>query len=218
MNFQILAITVQEGGKLVTELIKTRPRRRAVAVDMPSLETSPEAQLESVEESKASSIEAGCVPCSVNHFSTCSGLMAEALRFGRKEGINSDEVISRVNLCLDELNSLERVDLRPELIVNLPKWEKELANKALSESRNARHNLEGISTTEDLEKVTANIQSTRQSIGREWFKQRLARMSPEEKQEVASKVIEKLETETDSRTKKELEDFRAMKEASRIKG
>lgn len=192
MKPEIVAVIFQEGGKLITELIRNRPPKQArIMKEQPSQITEETI----IGEGKASSIEAGCIPCSVGHFSTCSGLMAEALRFGRKEGVNSNEVISRLNLCLDELNSLERVDLRPELIVNLPEWEKELANKALSESRNVRHKLEGLSTTEDLEKVAADIQSTRQSIGREWFKQRLAKMPKAEKAKLAEKAIEKLEEE-----------------------
>lgn len=193
MNREIVAVILQEGGKFITELIKTRSFKR-VTVTGPQTVIVGEHQ-EIAEADKASSIEAGCVPCAIGHLGTCSGSMAEALRFGRKEGIASNEVISRINLCLDELNIMERIDLRPELIANLPKWERELANKALSESRSARHRLEGISTTDDLEQVAADIQSARQSIGKDWFKQRLANMSPEEKKRVAEKAIEKMEEE-----------------------
>lgn len=192
MNVGIVAIILQEGGKLISELIRNRPRKQAEApvyspVIVETEITEPEA--------KATSVEAGCVPCAIGHLGTCSGLMAESLRFGREEGIGSDEVISRVNLCLDELNSMERVDLRPEMIAGLPEWEKELANKALSESRSARHKLEGISTIGDLEKVAADIQTGRQSIGKSWFKQKLAKMPKEEKAKIAEKAIEKLEEE-----------------------
>ncbi|GAI46747.1 unnamed protein product, partial [marine sediment metagenome] len=68
------------------------------------------------------------------------------------------------------------VDLRPELVLNLPDWEKELADKALVGSRNTRHGLEGLTTVADLEKVAAVTQNTRNEVGRKWFKERLSRM------------------------------------------
>jgi len=133
--------------------------------------------------------------CAIGHLGTCSGLLAESLRFGRKDGIDSGEVIDRANLCLDELNAMERVDLRPELIVGLPEWEKKLANQALDESRAVRHSLEGLSTVEELEKVAARVQTARQEIGRNWFKEKLTKMPKEEKSELVEKTIEKLEGE-----------------------
>lgn len=129
---------------------------------------------------KATAVATGCVPCSIGHLGTCSGLLNEAMRFARKDGIQSEEVIERVNMCMDELNSLERVDLRPELIVSLPEWEKTLAEKALNLSRTLRHNLEQLSNVSTLEKVSAETQATRQEIGKAWFKERLGRMTPEQ--------------------------------------
>lgn len=133
--------------------------------------------------------------CAIGHFGTCSGLLNEAMRFAKKDGVGSSEVIDRVNMCLDELNAMERVDLRPELITDLPDWEKELANRALTASRATRHGLEGLTTGNDLEKVAASTQTARTQIGRGWFKERLARMPKEEKEKLAEKAIEKLEGE-----------------------
>lgn len=189
MNKQIIALVFQEGGKLLSELIRNRPRRATVVESQPPAETSETA------ENQATSIEQGCVPCAIGHFGTCTGLLNEAMRFAKKDGIESAEVIDRVNICLDELNAMERVDLRPELITDLPEWEKELANEALVESRATRHGLEGISTVGDLENVAANTQSARQKIGRTWFQRRLKTMSKEEKGEIAEKAIEKIEKE-----------------------
>lgn len=196
MKSEVIAVIVQEGSRFISELIRTRPRKvvsltQQAAIILP--EEPPGDLEETPQENKATAVATGCLPCSLGHLGTCSGLMAESLRFGRKDGIQSDEVISRINLCLDELNSLERVDLRPEQMINLPDGEKELANKALLESRNARHQLESISTVEELERVAADIQSARQSIGQEWFKQRLAKMPKEEKAKLAQKAIERLE-------------------------
>lgn len=190
MNTQIVAIVFQEGGRLLSELIRTRPRR--TAVEHPPIITTPVEPPEIAEESKASSIEAGCVPCAIGHFGTCTGLLNEAMRFAKKDGVGSSEVIDRVNMCLDELNSMERVDLRAELIVDLPEWEKGLADKALIASRTTRHGLESITTVATLEKVTANTQTARQEIGRAWFKKRLAEMPEEAKAEIEKQVKEKL--------------------------
>lgn len=122
--------------------------------------------------SEARDIATGCLPCALGHFGTCSGLLNEAMRFARKDGLNSNEVIDRVNMCLDELNAMERVDLRPELIANLPQEEKGIANRALSESRGLRHQLEGMSSVEELEQSAAQTQTTRKEIGRAWFNYR----------------------------------------------
>ena len=122
---------------------------------------------------KARAIATGCVPCAIGHFGTCTGLLNEAMRFAKKDGIISDEVLDRVSMCLDELNAMERVDLRSELIVDLPVWEKELANKALTGSRDLRHSLEGLSDVDDLERVVATTQTKKNDISRGWFKHRL---------------------------------------------
>jgi hypothetical protein len=140
---------------------------------------------------KATTAATGCVPCSIGHLGTCSGLLNEAMRFARNDGVGSDEVIKRVNICLDELNALERVDLRPELIHGLPDWEKTLAEQALELSRAVRHGLESLSTIPELEGIAAKTQGTRQEIGKNWFRERLRRMTPEQRQQVEQKLQEK---------------------------
>ena len=194
MDRQTIALIFQEGGRFITELIRTRPFKRPETVRPVIVEEQPPKVAETItEEEKASSIEAGCVPCAIGHFGTCSGLLNEAMRFAKKDGVGSSEVIDRVNMCLDELNAMERVDLRPEMITDLPDWEKELANGALTASRATRHGLEGLTDGNDLEKVAASTQTARTEIGRKWFKERMARMPKEEKEKLAEKAIEKLE-------------------------
>lgn len=178
-------------GKSASTTIQEPPRAPETQIEAPSKEKP----MITTQEEKASSIEAGCIPCAIGHFGTCSGLLNEAVRFAKKDGVGSSEVIDRVNMCLDELNAMERVDLRPEMIIDLPDWEKELANRSLTASRSTRHGLEGLTTGDDLEKVAANTQKARAEIGRKWFKERLARMPKEEKAKLAEKAIEKLEEE-----------------------
>jgi len=145
-------------------------------------------------ESKATSIATGCVACATGHLATCSGILNESMRFAHgKEGLASPEVVDRIGMCLDELNAMERVDLRPEMTVQLTGWEKDLANKTLDESRQIRHALEGIQDINSLEQVAAKTQTVRKEIGRAWFQNKLNAMSPEDKEEVKRRVIAKIE-------------------------
>ena len=203
MDRQTIAMICQEGGKFITELIRTRPFKRpetvrpAAIAEIEEEESPPEVAeaTTTTKEGKASGIVAGCVPCAIGHLGTCSGLTNEAVRFAKTDGVQSGEVLDRVNMCLDELNAMERVDLRPEMIVTLPSWEKALANQALVASRSVRHDLEGLNSADGLERAAANIQTIRTEIGRSWFKERLARMPKGEKVKLAEKAIGKLEEE-----------------------
>lgn len=187
MDKEKLATIFEEGGNLITMLLRNRDLfARPAPAEAPLLdeiEESPGALSE-----KASSIPAGCVPCSIGHLGTCTGLLNEAMRFAHKDGVESGEVIDRVNMCMDELNALERVDLRPEMIHGLPEWEKTLAEQALTLSRDIRHGLEGLSNVTGLEAVAAKTQEQRKAIGKAWFTKRLSLMSPEQRQEVEEKL------------------------------
>lgn len=162
--------------------------RTPESAEMPPEIVEPSA---SVISEKATDVATGCVPCSIGHLGTCSGLLNEAMRFARDGGIESEEVIGRVNMCLDELNTLERVDLRPEMIVNLPEWEKTLAEKALNLSRTLRHDLEQLPSAEVLEGIAAKTQGTRQEIGKTWMVGRLKRMTPEQRKIVENELRER---------------------------
>jgi hypothetical protein len=152
---------------------------------------SQQASAPSTIQKKATSIASGCIPCSIGHLGTCSGLLNEAMRFARKDGVQSEEVINRVNMCLDELNTLERVDLRPEMLHDLPDWEKPMAEKALDLSRSLRHDLEQVPNLSALEGISAKTQTTRNEIGKTWFKERFSRMTPEQQKVVEEKLREK---------------------------
>ena len=188
MDDSTLAVIFEEGGQLLTALL----RNRDLFANPPPIEETP--PLDEIEESpdvlseKATSIPAGCVPCSIGHLSTCSGLLNEGMRFARTDGVESGEVIDRVNMCMDELNALERVDLRPEMIHNLPEWEKTLAEQALTLSRSLRHDLEGLSNISSLEEISANTQTKRKEIGRTWFTKRLSLLSPEQQKQVEEEM------------------------------
>jgi hypothetical protein len=185
MNNGTLAIIIQEGSKIIGEVIRNRIIFFGPKPANPAPGKTPTT-------TKASSnVATGCIPCSIGHLGTCSGLLNEAMRFAHKDGVQSDEVIKRVNMCLDELNTLERVDLRPEMIHDLPDWEKSMADNALDLSRSLRHDLEQLSSLPELEGIAAKTQGTRQAIGATWFKEKFKRMSPEQRKQVEERLLEK---------------------------
>ncbi len=143
---------------------------------------------------KANAISTGCVPCSLGHFSTAAGLLNEAMRFGNKDGMSVD-VIDRVSSAIDEFNALERVDLRPEMTVNLDGNIKKLALRTLNDSRSIRHGLENLSSIEELEALAAKTQESRKVIAREWFEEKLSKspISAEDKKMVRDTLDKKLQ-------------------------
>jgi hypothetical protein len=178
---------MEEAGPIVVNI---QPEQKEIAYQPLSI------QNETPKENKAAAIATGCVPCSLGHVGTCSGLLNEATRFARgPKGAADPEVIDRVNMCLDELNSLEREDLRPEKITQLTGWERKLAEDVLMASRQTRHKLEDVSnmTTHGLEEIAGSTQAVRQKIGREWFQNKIANLSPEDQENIKSRVMERLE-------------------------
>ena len=200
-NRELFALLIQEGTKIVSTLIATRrPKLPHPTLEIDVLEEGPSRpQPATAEETegKATAIATGCIPCSLGHIGTCSGILNEAMRFARSDGIASEEVIDRVGICLDELNSLEREDLRPEMIHDLPEWEKKIAIDALNTSRSMRHSLENISSVDGLESVAAATQTSRRDIGRRWFQHRLSTMAPEEREATRVAVEKVLQEESE---------------------
>jgi hypothetical protein len=194
MKTEIIALALQEGGKIFSQLLLNYRQNRIRNPDedlqrldsegLP-LESSEELEaLFSKEEDitpishdtsadalkkEATGIEAGCIPCALGHVGTCSGLLEEAVRFARSDGMTNDITIDRMNKCLDELNTMERGDLTTEKIVVLDPWEKEIAEETLSTSRQTRHAIEGCRTLAQLEDITAKTTTIRSNIGRKWF-------------------------------------------------
>lgn len=153
-------------------------------------------------------VATACVPCAVGHFSTSAGVLKEATRF-KGEGITSNEILNRVAMALEEQNTLERVDLRPEQIQSLPPWEKELAEEALLQSRQLRHNLESLRSIEQLGEAAADSETTYKKLFREWFQQRFEHLGPEKAQIIAEEVG-KLSPEDKDRALKSPEELNNM--------
>lgn len=214
MNEQVLGTLISECGKLLTAFLKTRPvktngntpdpldaliakQREPVLVatdgqtaQMTSKIDIPVAPV--TNGSKATEVATGCIPCALGHFGTCSGLLNESMRFAYKDGLANDEVIRRTLGCLDELNTMEREDLRPEMITQLDAFDKELAMKALQASRDTRHKLESIKSVEELESLAAATQTIRNDVGTTWMKRRLSNLSQDDKDFIQKRIIAKL--------------------------
>lgn len=140
---------------------------------------------------KAESIVSGCIPCSLGHYTTCSGLLNEAVRFSHN-GLADPEVVDRVTMCLGELNALERVDLRPEMILDLSGPEQDMAQRSLNLSRHTRHKLEGMNSPDDLIEAAANLQKSQKILARDWFKHKLQHLTPEDQEEINRRLQAKL--------------------------
>jgi len=196
MNTQIVAVVISEGAKLVGQWFRNRPILIKTAPPAPVAEVPqqmPPVNSSVSTEEKATEIATGCIPCAIGHLGTCSGLLNEAMRFANSDGMQSNEVIDRVGKCLDELNAMERVDLRPEMLVSLPDWERELADQVLVASRETRHALEGFEFVDALEKAAAQTQTLRTQIWRKWIKSKMRHLTPKEQARIQEKVIEKLD-------------------------
>lgn len=105
-----------------------------------------------------------CLSCCRDHFSTISGALAEGLRFARSDGMTSKDVQGRIGLALDEMNIMERIDLAPTAIAPLKGKEKELAEWALTNSRELRHTVGEITTVDDMEKAAAQAARFREEF------------------------------------------------------
>ncbi len=209
METGIKVTLISEGLALLSQLLRWHGRTtvQAETIDIipsqPGMTTSKPLDLNGATPeiepgvtNKATAIPTGCVPCALGHYGTCSGLMNEAVRFARgNDGMASDEVLDRVSMCMNELNAMERVDLRPQMITQLPEWERDLAQRALNESRAIRHELEALTDPVSLENLAGRIQNTQQGIYRTWAKRRISNMSPDEKAAMTARVLAKLESE-----------------------
>lgn len=212
MSPDIRSILLEEGSKMVTQLVKA-PRHK---VESQSQVETPEDALERIYGSKKADsgvpsgelpisepkadVASACLPCSLGHFSVSTGMLNEAVRF-KVEGITSNEVLDRIAKTLEELNALERVDLSPDKIEVLPPWEKDLAYKVLLKSRELRHRVESIKSMADLESIAAETDRFYKRLNSEWFKQKLGSKGITEaklekmKQSAAQRAADEVEKE-----------------------
>ncbi|MBA7614698.1 hypothetical protein ES703_21967 [subsurface metagenome] len=182
----------------IERVLFARPDPTKALEEFAATMTAPEAP----ESPPRQAVAIACVPCALGHFSTSAGLLNEVVRF-EKEGITSNEVLDRIAKVLEEQNALERVDLTPEKIRDTPKWERELAEEALQQSRSLRHRLETLTTINELKELAADTGGYYRNLNRKWWKLRVTqtgKTEPELTLEDAKKMAaEEAEKEVEKR-------------------
>ena len=154
----------------------------------PTTTTAPQAAKEAPLEQKATpttqepettvAVEAkgtACDICSLDHISTCAGILEEANRFARREGVDNSEVIRRISICRQQLNALERDDANPQKLVELPPIERKIMEGILPKAGKLRHRLNEIVSLETLEQVAAEAQDLSDQFQNEIFHLQLKR-------------------------------------------
>ena len=99
-----------------------------------------------------------CRPCTADHFATCAGILSEALRFARSDGMEGNEVQERLALCAQEMNAWERWDAAPGSFVELSDEDKDFLRRWLPKGRGFRHKVNEVESLEELEKTAADAQ------------------------------------------------------------
>jgi hypothetical protein len=201
MKAEVLAIFFSEGGKLVSEIIRTRlPRRTSSSqetqtvvkteISTPVLPVSTSENKKEVETTPKEKIKKGvaCLPCTNSHLLTCRGLLDEAHRMSHN-GL-TEEGMERVDQCLGEIAAAERVDLAPANIATLSSEEQEIARYAANEIRNIRHDLEGLTDPQVLETAAAKITELQKHVSKEYLKYRLSKINPEAEKLLSERLRE----------------------------
>jgi len=152
--------------------------------------------------------DTACNICSLDHISTCAGILEEANRFARREGIGSPEVIRKISICRQQLNALERDDANPQKLVELPRIERKIMERILPKEGELRHRLNEIVSLETLEQVAAEAQDLNDQFQNEIFHLQLKRelakneirnlkpdATPDELENLQAEALEKLAME-----------------------
>ena len=163
------AYLIQQGSKLASDFLKVvliRSTKKAAAPEplapveqkRAQAPTPPAALPSTPQKTPEAQKGTGCVPCTSDHLSTCSGALSEAVRFARTTGIENPEVQGRLALCVDELNIWERVDAAPEKQGSISSAEREFLHRWLPKGRGLRHQVNEVGSLEDLERAAASAQ------------------------------------------------------------
>ena len=146
-----------------------------------------------------------CDICSLDHISTCGGMLEEANRFARREGVDNPEVIRKIGICRQQLNALERDDANPQKLVELPSIERKIMEGILPKVGKLRHRLNEIVSLETLEQVAAEAQDLNDQFQTKLFHLQRKRKQieneirnlnpdilPEEMEKLQAEALEKL--------------------------
>ena len=201
MNTSLLVAIIQVAGTVCGDLLRLRQphvkttdyqpvisvEEKPLSITAPAEGSPPETTDDKIKQGEA------CLPCTNSHLHACVGLLDEAMRMS-PDGINPDSM-KRVDKCLGQIAAAERIDLAPENIAGLPEKERVVAEFAAKELREIRHGLEGVTSKEDLKKVTLQTITLQEHVGKEWFKIRMAEMPQDKKRELVEKTLANLAEE-----------------------
>jgi len=153
--------------------------RNPMEAAMAAIEAAPAQSINQREEgysgtSQLSAAGRACIPCGNDHFSTVSGLLAEAMRFARTSGLADPEVVKRISLAEDELNAFERVDAAPDKVAALPDEEREMITAMSQDSRKIRHRLSDLQSPDDLLQLASDVKKMREGYRMQVFGLQLA--------------------------------------------
>jgi len=121
------------------------------------IETEPKPEPET-KQTKSKPIAVACLPCGLHHIVTTSAALSEAVRFARSDGIESPEVIKRLEIASEETDIAERIDFAPSNVEKSPPKEKEFLRVFVPKLRALRHQTDTITHVQDLEKAAAIAQ------------------------------------------------------------
>ena len=182
-------------AKALAEKINQKQKQPAKSNDIPSLDdeidipdVEPDEKLEkvSIRDTKTTA----CVACARNHTAAAAGLLSEGKRF-LKDGLTSDEVLSRIDLATQEITTMERGDLHPDKIRRLPEDEKKVAEWLAGEARRIRHVLDHISTEKDYTNAITEMTGFSKEITKRYYTM-MENMSPEKIQKSIDHLCEGL--------------------------
>jgi len=87
-------------------------------------------------------IATSCLSCTDSHWSTISGVLNEAVRLARQGyALDSEDIMSRISLAKEELNTWERLDASPDKLENSAEFIKDIVRKMVSKGAQLRHSM-----------------------------------------------------------------------------
>ena len=118
------------------------------------------------------------MPCSSDHWAAVAGDLAEAVRFARSNGLDNDDVVTRISHVEQEIAAMEREDGSPDKVSKLPPGERKIMQQVLEDSRAFRHKLWDSKTVDDFEALAGEAQDLHKGLRGKLLRLQIGRLSP----------------------------------------
>lgn len=138
------------------------------ALDVTEIPVSPTPSSNSSD--SPNSVATACLACTNAHLAATAAILEEAVRFARGDsrGPEHPEALRRIQTALMEITNLEREDLRPDKVHDLPETERDVVRRYLPQIRALRQQIAtGIRDTDSLEGVAASAEKLFRSFDRD---------------------------------------------------